>query len=126
MVAGNSLLWLVADDFNVDGKADVVGSTVNQLLMFVGNGDGTFQSPISVSPIGDVRFLESADLNGDGKPDLTATNFNGGSVSIILENGDGPFHSPISYAVPPSQKAVLMVPRFFLLLPLLQEELVFC
>jgi len=63
-------------DFNGDGKLDLVaGDTV-----YLGNGDGTFQSGLKVT--GSV--LGFADFNGDGRMDLVAGNPDG-TVSILLQ-----------------------------------------
>jgi hypothetical protein len=38
-----------------------------------------------------------ADVNGDGKPDLVATNYAGGAVAVLLGNGDGTFQAEVTY-----------------------------
>ena len=53
----------------------------------------------------------AADLNGDGRPDLTTAN--GGSnqgpsdVSVLLGNGDGTFQAQLRFAVGPGPKSVV-------------------
>ena len=42
--------------------------------------------------------LAIGDLNGDGLLDLAATNFNRGTVSVLLGNGDGTFGAHTDYA----------------------------
>jgi hypothetical protein len=98
--AGTSTpLFATVGDFNRDGKLDVAvtndGANISVLL---GNGDGTFQSPVSYAagqmPLGIV----TADLNGDGNLDLAVVDqiFGSSSVSVLLGNGDGTFRVPLT------------------------------
>jgi hypothetical protein len=89
-------------DFNGDGKFDlaVANGADNTVSVFLGNGDGTFQSPAAY-PVGFNPWAVAAgDFNRDGKLDLAVVNlscpFNGGicspaTISILLGNGDGTF-----------------------------------
>jgi FG-GAP-like repeat len=91
-------------DLNGDGKTDVVVSTAGTApgleIVFLGNGDGTFQaaktsagSPSSCS----TAFVVSGDFNGDGKLDLALNCSNTQpvlGVYILAGNGDGTFQAP--------------------------------
>jgi len=104
-------------DVNKDNFPDVfmvVPTTITnaelqqEVLLFVGNGDGTFKAPntITLTP----NILPStpdgsygspfvfADLNGDGKIDVVAAGSSSDGttpqVAIALGNGDGTFQAP--------------------------------
>lgn len=87
-------------DFNNDGKVDiaVVLPNTNQVALYLGNGDGTFQSPITTTinlPSG-VTFaatpIVAADFNHDGNIDLVAAANQGGVWTVYLLEGDGTGH----------------------------------
>jgi hypothetical protein len=77
----------VAGDFNKDGKLDlaisVPGTSVSVLL---GKGDGTFAVPITNAGCL-AQQMVVADLNGDGRLDLT--NLESDTSEVCLGHGDG-------------------------------------
>jgi hypothetical protein len=87
---------VIVDDFNGDGKLDFVAcneNQVNEIGVFLGNGDGTFQQPLLYPflPTGTWE-IASGDFNSDGKLDLFITT--GGFMNtnaIMLGNGDSTF-----------------------------------
>jgi uncharacterized repeat protein (TIGR01451 family) len=91
---------IVAADFNGDGQADLVmagGSANDVIQVLVGNGNGSFQTPIS-HPLGAfVTAIGAGDFNGDGKLDLAVTFPSSDTVRILLGNGDGTFVDGASY-----------------------------
>ncbi|HYI94291.1 MAG TPA: FG-GAP-like repeat-containing protein [Bryobacteraceae bacterium] len=74
----------ISADLNRDGIPDIVTA---DLLVFLANGNGTYQSPKLAAP---SKFLGAiADYTSDGRPDiLTQDGF------LLQGNGDGTFGSP--------------------------------
>jgi hypothetical protein len=78
-------------DFNGDGKLDVAVTAGESLVIFLGNGDGTFNQFASYPGV--FYSIAVADFNNDGIPDLVVTSGTS-SVSVFLGNGDGTFEPP--------------------------------
>jgi hypothetical protein len=103
----NSPVWMSTADVNNDGKVDIIVASINALnvsggggvSVFLGNGDGTFQSQVDyVLPTHPAGVI-AADFNEDGKVDLAITNNDTASISILLNQGNGTFGAPVNYAV---------------------------
>jgi hypothetical protein len=120
-VVGPGPFSLVAGDFRGDGHTDL--AVANQLraneggaghpnvrlvftgvFVLLGNGDGTFQTAVSVKA--NAGSLVAGDFTGDGRTDL-ATPGAGDGVSVSLSNGKGSFQTPVTYALPFSPTALV-------------------
>jgi FG-GAP-like repeat/Abnormal spindle-like microcephaly-assoc'd, ASPM-SPD-2-Hydin len=76
-------------DLSSDGNLDaVVGSDLGGIVVFLGNGDGSFQGPSYYSTTGvDGGQSFISDLNLDGKLDVAMPS--GAGIDVFWGNGDG-------------------------------------
>jgi len=95
------------DDINNDGKPDVLLSSVGEMEVWFGAGDGTFSFGSSIDTtglpiIGGYGTSVIADLDGDGNPDLilspppaySSYMLSSPSLVIFYGHGDGSFDQP--------------------------------
>ena len=87
---GNVKTQAIVDDFNNDGKADVMVSDLEFSLIYLqGYGDGTFRSALNFYAAAGGGFhpngvgIASGDFNGDGIPDIVTGDFNNTAATGI-------------------------------------------
>ncbi|MBD2699665.1 VCBS repeat-containing protein [Spirosoma sp. BT702] len=99
---------VVVADLNADGKPDVATANFSSgltqgLSILLGNGDGSFQPPVTKgNNTGAGLWLTAADVNKDGRIDLieSSVNFPSGTnsaIEVFLGMGDGTFQNAVSY-----------------------------
>jgi hypothetical protein len=105
---GTSPTSVAIADFNLDGKLDFAvtntcasspSCSAGNVVVFQGNGDGTFQAPQSYATQDAPHSAIAADFNHDGIPDLLMVDCinascSSSSVSIYLGTSNGTFQAP--------------------------------
>lgn len=97
-------------DFNGDRKDDLVLQPFHVCLFHpcspvyptldLGNGDGTFQPPITLAQAAEG----AADFDGDGKLDLVGASTGTAQVVVSQGNGDGTFQQAVVFAMNPNEQ----------------------
>src|SRR5260370_22211288 len=82
-------------DFKGEGMPDLAVAN-DGLVVLLGNGDGTFQAPLSLGP--DGTSVAVGDFNGDGRLDLVVA-FSSGTASVFLALGDETLRAPTRPAI---------------------------
>ena len=96
-------------DFNGDGNLDLIGASTGIVSIFQGNGDGTFASGQTLAGIF-AGALATADLSGDGRPDVIScytTSGTTGGVAVLLGGPDGSFTGQVfTVVLPPAVSSI--------------------
>jgi hypothetical protein len=83
----------LASDLDGDGNLDLAGYAITsisgptrvlQIAVFLGNGDGSFQGPVTLAAGPQPEIVVAADLNGDQAPDLIALSPQDNSIAVLV------------------------------------------
>ena len=103
---------IVTADFKGDGFMDfAVTLTYGGFAVFLGKGDGTFQTPVFYNNPGLlIQSLVAGDIRGTGRQDLIAASYDEAGFTLFIQrfwnNGDGTFSKGPDLPLPNS-KSVL-------------------
>jgi hypothetical protein len=103
---------VVTGDFNNDGHMDfaVANGLTNDVWLYLGKGDGTFQDPriVPLSKGLTPVSIAAADLRHNGKLDLIVGEFDSSSAGVLLGNGDGTFGYESIYSLPGPTESIVV------------------
>jgi uncharacterized protein (TIGR03437 family) len=102
--SGCRLTAVASGDFNGDGKPDLAVvasgalSAAGAVSILLGNGNGTFQAPLTTASGNGPVSLAVADFNADGVADLAVANQSSNDISLLLGIGNGTFRPALNIA----------------------------
>ena len=107
----------VVADFNGDGIPDIATPNASfssgTMSVLIGNGDGTFKTPVTYPTGIFAAVINTGDFNNDGILDIAVTcqydsSFNEGVINVFLGNGDGTFQPQIALTIPGYSEATVV------------------
>ena len=106
----NGVYSVAAADFNGDGHVDLAMGSISGVSLSLGNADGSFQLPVTVSTggLGENGQVAAADMNGDGHVDIVISNYGTSRLTVLLGNGDGTFGTPVVTSTSKQPGAILI------------------
>jgi hypothetical protein len=111
-------LGVVAGNFNGNGLASVVAlsaiepgppSGSGNLKVYLSTGAGAFAAPVFVSDGAEPLYLASADVNGDGLPDVVSASFDDGLLAVFFndKNSPGTLNTPLLLSSPGASQVAI-------------------
>jgi Bacterial Ig-like domain (group 3)/IPT/TIG domain/FG-GAP-like repeat len=100
---GRSYQPIAYGDLRGNGREDLVVAGSEGVNVLLGNGDGTFEEPVTYDTSEAFHDVAVGHLLGQDKPlDIIGTNDPADTVTILPGQGDGTFGTPIVIAIPPA------------------------
>ncbi|CAF0961466.1 unnamed protein product [Adineta steineri] len=100
--SGSAPAAVIVGDFNNDNHLDIVvaNNWANNVVVFLGFGNGTLASPIfqSTTPSSSPYALASGDFNNDTYLDIVVANQESNSIGVLLGYGNGSLEYPVIYS----------------------------
>lgn len=109
---------VVTGNFNSNGFAGVVAlsaiepgppSGSGNLKVYLSTGAGAFASPVFVADGVEPIYLASADLNGDGLPDVVSASYDDGTLAVFFNNkmSPGTLNTPLVLPSPGASQVAI-------------------
>jgi flagellin len=89
---GSPIVRIKSGDINGDGKLDLIADDTKNIVIMLGQGDGSFASTTTYNVTGqDIYDLEISDINNDNKLDVLTMIWDGDNSTLkaLLNDGSG-------------------------------------
>jgi hypothetical protein len=111
-------LGVVTGNFNANGSTSVVAlsaiepgppSGSGSLKVYLSTGAGAFAAPVSVADGAEPLYLASADLNGDGLPDVVSASYDDGALAVFFNDKSSPgtLNAPLVLSSPGASQVAI-------------------
>ncbi len=107
--AGDGPVDVILRDFNADTFLDaaLANQPADEVSILLGNGDGTFGAPNTISVGDEPVALAAGDFDADGDLDMAVANRAANTISILLNDGSAAFTAGATLTTGTSPRALL-------------------